>query len=163
MFCSYCGVALVDGARFCSGCGKAQFAPPPVPPSAVRPTRAERHRMTLGILWLVYGIYSLLARLLIFSIALSFISPWLQGNIGLPHGMHGFAAIMPYLAEIALIRSVLALVTALALLSNRPWGRVIAILTAILSLLKLPFGTALAICTLWVMVPEESQFHDDAQ
>ena len=79
---------------------------------------------------------------------------------GLPL-MHGFGAFLPVLAQLVMLRGVLALVSGVALLANARSARVLAILTAVLSLFNLPWGTALGIYTLWALVPEASQTHND--
>jgi hypothetical protein len=76
--------------------------------------------------------------------------------------MHGFAAFMPYLAELAFIISILAIVTGAALLINQSLSRVLAILTALLSLLKFPLGILLGFYTLWVLLPEDKTDEEDA-
>jgi len=133
----------------CSACGNASRS------------RAQRHRIALGILWLLYGVGSLLARQQTIAIALQTMG--LPQDLGsLLFGMHGFAAFMPYLAELAFIISILAIVTGAALLINQSLSRVLAILTALLSLLKFPLGILLGFYALWVLLPEDKTDEEDA-
>ncbi len=165
MFCTTCGRQISDGSRFCSNCGAAQVAgqvatqaAAPTPAAtqvpAARIPRSERHRRTLGILWIVDGLYTLLARMLLFSILFNSFHLW--SNMGsLPMGLHGFGAFLPLLAQFALVRGVLALISGVGLLMNAGWARVLAILTTVLTLIRIPLGTMLGIYTLWALVPEE--------
>jgi hypothetical protein len=63
---------------------------------------------------------------------------------------------------LVVILSVLSFLTGFALLTRKPWGRVLAIVVAILTLIKIPFGTALGIYTLWVLAPAASAAEWDA-
>ena len=55
------------------------------------------------------------------------------------------------LLGVLIVASVLSLITGIALLKGKGWGRVIAMVMAIIGLLDIPFGTALGIYTLWVL------------
>lgn len=164
MVCSACGASNDPSARFCAHCGAEiqqgtpAYIPIPTQP-ALMGNRVERHLKTLGILWLVFGGYSLLMWL----IALPFLEGIFGGMGHMRYGMHGFPFAhawffgwIPFITAIILVRSALSLLVGFALLTRQPWGRVLAIVVGILSLLKLPFGTALGIYTLWVLAPAQS-------
>jgi hypothetical protein len=77
-----------------------------------------------------------------------------------------FAAVAGGLAAVAgvfiLFNSCLAFLTGYALLTHKPWGRVLAIVAAILSLIEIPAGTAVGVYTLWVLGPHASGVEYDA-
>ncbi len=70
--------------------------------------------------------------------------------------MSSLPFLIPIITAAVLVRSVLCVVTGIALLRRRSWARPLAIVAAFLSIIKLPFGTALAIYTLWVLLPGAS-------
>ncbi|MHB1023391.1 MAG: zinc ribbon domain-containing protein [Acidobacteriaceae bacterium] len=162
MVCSACGAPINPGARFCANCGaQLQQAAPAAYAAAPLPAqpRVGRHLQTLGILWLVFGGYSLV----LWLVALPFLAGIFGGMGHMHYGMHGFPfnhpwfmGWIPFITAIIIVRSALSLLVGFALLTRQPWGRVLAIVVGILSLLKLPFGTALGIYTLWVLAPAQS-------
>ena len=170
MFCSKCG-SSVQGA-FCSQCGApAQPTPPiPVPPMyAVHPhhPRVKSNLQTLGIVWCVYGAYRAILVILVVLFLLGVSTPAFLGGMG-PRAepMLPFAAVMGGLAAVAgvfiLLNSCLAFLTGYAVLTRKPWGRVLAIVAAILSLIEIPAGTAIGVYTLWVLGPHASAAEYDA-
>jgi hypothetical protein len=163
MFCSACGAPNDPGARFCARCGAQmpQVDSMYVVP-AVAANRVEHHLKTLGILWIVFGGYTLL----IWLLALPFLAGILGGFCPMGHALHGmhgfpfghafFAAWVPLITAILVVRSALSLLVGFALLTRQRWGRILAIVVGIVTLLKIPFGTALGIYTLWVLAPAQS-------
>jgi hypothetical protein len=184
-FCSNCGAPvepppLVQAAPpvYAAPPAGAYGAPPAgaygappnpygVPPPAFYEARVSRHVQTLGILWCVFGAYRALAGVVAMLFLMGIATPPFMGGMG-SRGMSflPFAPVMGGLAAVAgvfiLFSSCLAFLTGYALLTRKPWGRVIAIVTAILSLIKIFFGTALGIYTLWVLAPSASGMEYDA-
>jgi len=160
MYCSACGQPIDAYQPFCPRCGR-QVTPiaTPMPPPWIW-TRVHRHIHTLGILWIVYAGLSLLTWMMM----VPFLAGMFHGR-DLPFG-HGFGGFtfpferMPFLIPIitaaVLVRTVLYIVTGIALLRRAPWARMLAIVAAFLTIIKLPFGTPLAIYTLWVLLPGAS-------
>jgi hypothetical protein len=118
-------------------------------------SRIARHVQTLGILWIVFAIYSVLTWLLVL--------PFLHMALGHGAWMHASDTWMvtPFhpggwlLHVIAIVvfgRAILSLAVGFALLTRQPWGRVFAIIVAVLTLIKPFLGTILAIYTLWVLL-----------
>jgi hypothetical protein len=113
----------------------------------------------MGVLWCVFALYRLVEGL----IGLYFLraatghsrlnDSWPFGS---PFVAPWTAALLPVVAVILSVSVLLSLLVGYALLSRRPWGRVLAIAVAILSLLKFPLGTALGAYTLWVLAPRAS-------
>ena len=123
--------------------------------------RVERNLQPLGILWCIYGAYRLL------SIAFAgFVLHTLARN-GLFGGMPSFVAesvrsFIPMIVCLTVLTSGAAMLTGYALLTRKPWARVLAIILGILALIKPITGTALGIYTLWVLAPQVSGAEWDA-
>jgi hypothetical protein len=170
MNCSRCGNSLAPDAHFCPRCGAKLFATPPAPvypPPVypVRPPRVAGHLQALGVLWAVYAGY----RLLTGTAGLLFVHGFFGSHMGhdwsfgwSPFGHLGSAGWLPA-AFASLIASCLcAAVTAFALLTRQPWGRIVAIIFAILALFHPVLGTVLGIYTLWVLAPAASGLEYEA-
>jgi hypothetical protein len=93
-------------------------------------------------------------------LAMSFFSGFFNGYFG--HWHHGpFGEFpfnqMPWFAPLITVivigRTILSVVTGIALSRRAPWARILAIVAAFLTLIKPITGTALAIYTLWVLLP----------
>jgi len=65
-------------------------------------------------------------------------------------------AMVPMILFMTIVMASAAILTGYALLTRKPWARILAIVLGILALIKLPFGTALGIYTLWVLAPQAS-------
>ncbi len=130
-------------------------------------SRLQNHLRTLGILWVILGVY----RLLGWIFALPFLGGffggmghgWGRGVMYGPFG-HGdmtfhhawMATLIPMITLVVILMAGFSFLVGYALLTRQPWGRILAIIAAIFTLLKFPFGTALAIYTLWVLLPADS-------
>ena len=160
MFCSACGQPIDGYQPFCPRCGRQVTPIATATPPPWLWTRVHQHVHTLGILWIVYAGISLLIWMMMV--------PFMAGmfhlhNFPFGHGFGGFnfpfeqmPFLIPIITAAILVRSVLCIVTGIALLRRRSWARPLAIVAAFLSIIKLPFGTALAIYTLWVLLPGAS-------
>lgn len=156
MFCSGCGQVVAPNQRVCGNCGRAV----PQPVFIGYPwQRVHRHVQTLGILWVIYAVYSTMGWL----IALPFLTGFFGGfthHWG-PWGGHtflfpGLPWFTPLISVVVFARAALALVTGLGLMRRAPWARTLAIVAGFVTLIKPVLGTALAIYTLWVMLPAAS-------
>lgn len=161
MYCSGCGQLIPPGQQFCPNCGRpvVQAAPPTVAPTPWFYTRVHRNIQALSILWIAYAVWTLFGWL----IAMSIFGGMFSGYFG--HWNHGpwgefpFAHMpwfVPLITVIVIGRTILAVVTGIALINRAPWARILAIVAAFLTLLKPITGTALAIYTLWVLLPGPS-------
>jgi hypothetical protein len=173
MVCQACGVGIGEGVHFCPKCGAQVVAAQPVyagypSPQMYRPIpRVQRNLQLLGILWCAFGALRLLGGLMaMFFVKMIWFrrlgDNWQFGHHSGPFGPEWMAALMPVIMVAAVLASGLALLVGYALLTRRPWGRVLAIIVAVLSLIKMPFGTALGIYTLWVLAPMASGMEYDA-
>ena len=160
MFCSGCGQQVEPGQQFCLRCGRAvpQVAPVVVPTPWFY-TRVHRHLQSLSILWIAYGVWTILGWVL----AMSFFAGMFGGYFG--HWHHGpFGEFpfgnMPWFAPLITViiigRAILCFATGFALHRRAPWARMLAIVAAFLTLIKPITGTALSIYTLWVLLPSPS-------
>lgn len=166
MFCSGCGQPISPGQQFCLRCGRAVLAGGPVaygasvvPPVAYFYNRVHRHLQALGVLWIAYGFWTLFQ----WGIAMSFFAGFFGSYFG--HGNHGPFGEFPFghmpwfgplITVLVVLRTVLSVVTGVALARRAPWGRMMALVVAFLTLIKPITGTALAIYTLWVLLPAAS-------
>ena len=165
MYCGGCGQLIPPGQQFCPNCGRPVVAAagiPGIPQGAPAPyfyTRVHRHIQSLGILWIAYGAWTLLGWLIAMSIFSGFFGNYFgHWNHG-PWGEFPFAHIpwlVPFITAILIGRTILSVITGLALVNRAPWARILAIVAAILTVLKPITGTALAIYTLWVLLPGPS-------
>jgi hypothetical protein len=135
------------------------YRPPVVP-------RVERNLQTLSILWFVYAGFRILTGIagMFFMRAMSlhgFDNPWMMGGRHFMWPM-SMGAMMPWVAGVTVIATVLAVLVGFSLMTRKPWGRVLAIVVAILALFRFPVGTALGIYTLWVLAPTQSGLEYDA-
>jgi hypothetical protein len=167
MYCSQCGQA-VGAQPHCPNCGAptgvAQMTPPPVltgPPTGypgIMPlaySRIARHVQTLGILWIVFAIYSVLTWLMVLPfLHMAFgHGAWMQGSdTWVIAPFHPGGWMLHFIAIWVFGRAILALAVGFALLTRQPWARIFAIVIAVLTLLKPFLGTILAIYTLWVLL-----------
>jgi hypothetical protein len=141
---------------------------PPVYAPHAPANRVAQHLRPVGVLWLVYGGFRLvrgvIAILILHSLTvLSFgDGGWPLGtefHAGLPVWMH---VLVPMIAAITVLGTLLSFVTGYALLTRRSWGRTLAIIAAALSLIKIPLGTGIGIYTLWVLAPAASSLEYEA-
>src|SRR5579885_2829819 len=136
MFCSGCGQAMQAFEQVCPRCGR------PVPPMPVaRPpmySRVQRHLHTLGVLWIAWAAWNVVGWLIAMPFLTGVFGGWGWGG---PHGngFHGFGPGFPFMhmmwlpwviSVVVFGRSILAVITGIALLLRAPWGRTLAIVTA---------------------------------
>ena len=160
MYCSGCGQMVPPGQQFCANCGRqVPVAPAAAAPGAWFYTRVHRHIQALSVLWIAYAAWTLFQWFIAMSVFGGFFGGYFgHWNHG-PWGGYPFGHIpwlVPFISAIVIGRTVLSLVTGLALVSRAPWARILAIVAAFLTILKPFTGTALAIYTLWVLLPSAS-------
>jgi hypothetical protein len=160
MYCSGCGQLIPPGQQFCPNCGRpvAQAAPVGSPPPYFY-TRVHRHIQALSILWIAYGAWTLLGWLASMSFMSGafhhYFGHWNHGPWG-EFPFTGMPWFIPLITTIVIVRTILSVVTGLALVNRASWARILAIVAAFLTVIKPITGTALAIYTLWVLLPSAS-------
>jgi hypothetical protein len=160
MFCSGCGQIVDPSQQFCLKCGRA--VPHVAPVSVPAPwfyTRVHRHIQSLSVLWIAYGVWTVVA----WALAMSFFAGMFGGYFG--HWHHGpfgefpfnnMPWFAPFITIIVIGRAILCFATGIALNRRAPWARMLALVAAFLTLIKPITGMALAIYTLWVLLPSPS-------
>ncbi len=153
MYCERCGNQLIDGQRFCSGCGKTVgMAVVPLD----RQGRVQRNLQVLSILWLVCGSLEILAAVVLYVIAnvMFGIAVRMHGGVG---GAEPFVhTILTIVGTAVGIKGLLSIVAGWGLLQRETWARALTIVMGFLGILHIPLGTALGIYTIWVLLPNES-------
>jgi hypothetical protein len=112
----------------------------------------KNHIQIVSILHIAMGIISLFGAIAIFL----FLA--LAGGIVASQGEHGAAGILGLIAVVAGgFLAVLALPSILggwALMTGRPWGRIVVLIVGALHIMNVPLGTALGVYTFWALVYE---------
>jgi hypothetical protein len=162
MVCPSCGNPVLTEVYFCTKCGAQVMPATPVTPPptyALRVPRVRRNLQSLGVVWCLFGAYRIIEALVgIFVLRIVTLrnfgsEGWIRGG-----HFHGpwMSILLPIIAIAAMTTSILAFLVGFALLTRKPWGRVLAIVIGVLALFKFPVGTALGIYTLWVLAPADS-------
>ena len=171
MACLKCGCEQGLEAQFCRQCGAPLAVPAgvqgymqgsPYPQQYAMPsTRVQQNLQPLGIMWCIFGVYRLVAVVVGGMFLHSMMQSGMFGGMP-PVAFHMMRAFGPVFVMMTIAMSSAAILTGYALLTRKPWGRVLAIVFGIFALLKIPFGTALGIYTLWVLAPQASGAEWDA-
>lgn len=125
-------------------------------------SRIARHVRTLGILWIVFAIYTVVTWLLVLPFLHmafgggSWMGNSMRGSELWIYGFHPGGWLLHIITIAVIVRALLSLAVGIALLTRQPWGRVFAIIIAVLTLIKPILGTILAIYTLWVLLERDA-------
>jgi hypothetical protein len=162
-----CGCEQDSVAQFCRQCGtRLQAVPLPQQPAwasgpnpgyvvHAQQQRVRQNLQPLGIMWCIFGVYRLVTILIAGFVLHTLASDGVFG--GMPtFASHMMRAMFPVAMLMTVTMAAAAMLTGYALLTRKPWARILAIVIGILALLKFPFGTALGIYTLWVLAPQVS-------
>ena len=150
MFCNACGKEIQPGHVYCSSCGKPVVAPVAV----LAPNRLEQHRRLLGILWLVYALFTLLGGVALVVVANVIFGHMRVWHESAPNFVH---PLLMFIGLLILVKGILSLVAAWGLLERLQWARMLAVVLGMISLFNIPFGTALGIYTLWVLMSRDAE------
>jgi hypothetical protein len=116
---------------------------------------SSSHRRTLGLCWVVYGIFRLIVGigLVIWSGTATLMFGALLARVPDPFSMmNEFHFVYMGLIVLSFLCGILGLLAGLALLANGGSARMLAILAAFFSVSEIPFGTTLGIFTLVVFL-----------
>lgn len=115
----------------------------------------EKNAQVMGILWIVYGVLSVLGGI-ICLVGLLIVAQipdirWECGSIG-PDILRIVAVSLgSFLIALGIIR----VVSGIGLQAHREWARILTLVLAFLSLINVPFGTALGIYSIvYLLKPE---------
>ena len=114
------------------------------------------HRRTLGLCWIVYGIFRLIMGLclVLFSGTATVMFGALLSRVADPFALMGdFHIVYAAVVVLAVLCGLFGLLAGLALLASSRQARTIALLAAFLSVSEIPLGTTLGIYTLIVLLP----------
>jgi len=112
----------------------------------------QDHVKIIGILWIIFGCFSLLGAAALFLIlfGVSFI-PDLDT---IAPGILRVAAVL--LSSFMMLLGIPKIIGGIGLLKGREWARILVLIVSFLSLLSIPFGTALGIYSIVVLFNKET-------
>jgi len=117
------------------------------------------HVKTLGILYIVFGVLTLLVGLLALLVL-----GGIAGLIGATDHSSDALVAIPILGGIGvfvfgvlLVLSLPSIIAGFGLLNFRPWARILTIILSALHLMSVPVGTALGIYGLWVLLSKDTE------
>jgi len=119
------------------------------------------HQQTMGVCWIVYGIFRLVMGLCLFlySGTATVMFGALLGRAPDPFSlMADFHVFYALIVVLSLVCGLLGLSAGLALLAKHGSARKLALVAAILSVSDIPFGTTLGIFALIVLLPSRGGF-----
>lgn len=118
----------------------------------------HRHVDVLGLLYLIWGGFSLLVGLIMLTFAFgaaTLIRYAAAGEPGAEFAAGLTSAAFGILAIVAVLWGVVHATGGAALRRHRHWSRPLGLALGVLNLTILPFGTALGIYALWVLLNNE--------
>lgn len=140
MYCNFCGNVVLANQTVCGKCGNAIIGRSFI-------SRVEEHFRLVGILWIAYAIFHLVAGCVLMIVANTIFGRWGGGDH--PAFLH---PLLTCIAFFILVKAGVNVVTGFGLLERQNWGRPLALVMAFIALLDIPFGTALGVYTLWVLM-----------
>jgi hypothetical protein len=114
----------------------------------------QDHIKIIGILWIVFGAFSLFAAAFLFMLlfGFSFIPDVLEDPIA-----PGLLRLVAFFAGGFLtVLGIPKIVGGYGLLKRKEWGRIVVLIVSFLSLLSVPFGTALGIYSIVILFNKEA-------
>jgi len=112
------------------------------------------HVKIIGILWIVFGCFSLIAAAALFMIlfGISFFHPVLEDPVA-PGILRVVAVLVGgFLGLIGVPK----IIGGIGLLKGKEWGRIVVLIVSFLSLMNIPFGTALGIYSIVILLNKEA-------
>ena len=153
MFCTSCGNAIVAGQAVCAKCGAPTSAG--VMQGVTGVNRVAQHFRTLGVLAIIYSIFSFIGGGALMLLA-RFVFSGMIGNMNPPPPAF-IAVILNTLGWLLLIKGAAGLAAGVGLLARESWARVLTLVVGFVSLVDPPFGTAFGIYTIWVLLSAGSE------
>ena len=115
-----------------------------------------RHRRSLGVCWLVYGILRLIMGvwLMMFSATATVMFGALLSRVANPFALMGdFHFVYAAVVVLSILCGLFGVLAGLALIADQNTGRMLALVAGFLSVSEIPLGTTLGIYTLIVLLP----------
>ena len=110
----------------------------------------KNHIQTVAILHIGMGVLGLVAALAIFLFV------GLAGGIVATQGEHGVAGVLGLVAIVLggffAVLALPGIIGGWALMTGRPWGRIVVLIIAVPHLFHIPLGTALGVYTFWALL-----------
>ena len=153
MFCNACGKPLQPGQNHCPACGQ------PVGVAVIprQLNRVAEHSKLLGILWIVYSLFNLVAAAVLWVVANTLFAHFSELP-GAPQNMPDFLQpLLTAFSILILVKAGAGLIAGVGLLQRLSWARMLALIMGFISLLNIPIGTALGIYTLWVLLSTDAE------
>jgi len=151
MFCDQCGAQLQTGQQTCARCGK------PVIGLIYRRNRVQEHVRLLGILWLAYSAFTLLAGVALEIVSHTLFNSEIHMQGGPPPEVSSWLGpLLTFVGILVLVKAAAGFIAGWGLLQRDEWARVVTLVVGFISLFNVPIGTALGIYTLWVLLPAQS-------
>jgi hypothetical protein len=119
------------------------------------------NRKTLGVCWIVYGIFRLILGICLFvnTGTATVMFGALLGRVPDAFTMMAeFHVVYAVVVVLSFVCGLIGLLAGLALLANQGSGRKLALIAAALSVSEVPFGTTLGIFTLITLLPFRGGF-----
>jgi hypothetical protein len=156
MFCDQCGAPLVAGQQRCSRCGKDIIGR--IEAVYIRKNRVQEHVRLLGILWMAYAAFHILAGSVLVVLANTLFAPASRMSGPSPEVRAWLGPFLTFIGAFVLLKAFLGLLAGWGLLQHENWGRVLALVLGFVSMfMNIPLGTAIGIYTLWVLLPAQSE------
>jgi hypothetical protein len=152
MFCNECGAQLSAGQQRCVRCGR-----PILGLVGDRRNRVQEHVRLLGIFWMAYSAFSVVAGVALIAIANTLFGRFIHINGGPPPEVTAWLS--PFLTVIGgliLLKAAAGFIAGWGLLQRESWARVLSLVVGFLALFNIPIGTALGIYTLWVLLSAQA-------
>ena len=112
------------------------------------------HVKIIGILWIIFGCFSLLGAAALFMLlfGISFFHGVLEDPIA--PGILRIAAV--FISGLLALTGIPKVIGGIGLLKGKEWGRIVVLIVSFLSLLSMPFGTALGIYSIVILFNKET-------
>jgi hypothetical protein len=112
------------------------------------------HVKIIGILWIIFGAFSLFAAAVLFMIlfGVSFFHGVLEDPVA--PGILRLIAVL--VSGFLALLGVPKIIGGYGLLKGKEWGRIVVLIVSFLSLLSMPFGTALGIYSIIILFNKET-------
>ena len=152
MFCDQCGTQLQSGDARCGRCGKNVLGL-----VALRRSRVREHVRLVGILWMAYSAFHVVAGVVLIVVANAIFGGHFHIPGGPPPEMSVWLRpLISFAGWLILAKAAAGFFAGWGLLQKEDWARTVSLVVGFVALLNVPIGTALGIYTLWVLLPTQS-------